>query len=767
MSSHFDYKSRFIESINHEHKIKEIRKVGPRKRVKNGSKFSKNYQIITFQDSVPIIDIIENCKQSGFFIDVEPDYIGYGSGISPDDPIYKKRQYYHNNDGSFDFVSEHLAKQNADMDTDLAWEIMTGDTNTILGVFDTGLKLDHPEFESRLWVNKFEIPDNGIDDDNNGYIDDINGWDFVNRDNEPIDDHGHGTNVTGIAAATGNNGIGMAGMDWYCKIMPLKVLDENNKGFYADWIEALYYAADNGIHIGNMSLSGNSYSSILEDAVNYAYKKGVLVIASMGNQDQGNKVYPAGFENTMAVGATNPDDTRVTKATSNWGSNYGSHIDVVAPGVRIYSTRHNTNDSYSKWYSGTSQATPQVSGLACLLKGQDNSRSADQIREIIRRTAEDNVGDSLEDTNGFDVYYGYGRINAFKALSSEKIELDVSLESFIKESESKCGLSINPKLLLESKGLDSVYNILLALYKNNVRTDTVSIDVKLNQFQKDTLYLPIQEFISDGKYSFSVKLLSVNNSIDQNIQNDSLGYCFRLYDGVNHQFIIDNRSKNESFSFMIMDDFGPVIYSDSLGIDTTQNQTLYNFCLVDGCYSLQIDEPFLQNECNYDYWDENVEYCKGSQVILNQIIYESKWCGIGNKPHLSGPFDQWKIIDVCIGSHLNDRFTITREETTSLLEINVSEFIQNESLQFCSGIINNVLPISIKKNIKIYPNPVQEFLTISFTDTEAKKVSIYSVTGQLIYSSEFINQTKIYTGAWNAGLYYLHVNEERVGFLKE
>jgi subtilisin family serine protease len=347
---------------------------------------------------------------------VEADIQGYGNATIPNDPIFSTKQYYHLNDGTFNEVALHPALSGADMQSTLAWDITTGDTNVILGVFDTGLKLDHAEFSGRLWVNKGEIPDNNIDDDGNGKIDDINGWDFVNDDNDPTDDQSHGTNVTGIAAATGNNSFGMAGMDWKCKIMVLKVLDENNSGWYSDWANSLYYAADMGIHVGNMSLSGSGSSSTLENAMDYAYNAGSLIVVAMGNNDNGTVRYPAVFSNCMAIGATEPDDYRVNTASAGWGSNYGSHIDCVAPGNKVYSARHNNGTSFSWWKGGTSMATPMVAGLACLLKAQDFNRTPDELRDLINNYAEDEVGDPLEDVTGFDNYFGHGRINAYESL---------------------------------------------------------------------------------------------------------------------------------------------------------------------------------------------------------------------------------------------------------------------------------------------------------------------------------------------------------------
>ncbi len=372
---------------------------------------------LKFPATVNISNVKKAYEDSGIFKYVELDHVIKGNTV-PNDPIFDRDQYYHVNK-EFNEVEGILGKEDADMDTDLAWDITTGSDKVVLGVLDTGLRLDHEEFAGRLWVNEDEIPNNGIDDDNNGYIDDINGWDFVNRDNIPEDDNSHGSNVTGIAAATGNNGVGMAGMDWNCKIMVLKVLDDKNAGFLSDEIEAVFYAADNGIHVGNMSFGGSDRTEAFQEAVEYAHSKGVLLVASTGNDDKEIPQFPAAYNTVMAVGATHPNDERVTLQNSpgnSWGSNFGDYIDVVAPGSRIFSVRHNMPTSYDFFKSGTSQATPMVAGLACLIKGLDMTKTPDEIREIIQNSAEDQVGNPAEDTPGYDKFYGFGRINAFQAL---------------------------------------------------------------------------------------------------------------------------------------------------------------------------------------------------------------------------------------------------------------------------------------------------------------------------------------------------------------
>jgi thermitase len=372
--------------------------------------------VYTFETIENMDILIQAYLQTGYFEYVERNYTGQGGGraaLIPTD-TYFYRQWSLKNEGTFPY--SHPGKVDADIDMDDAWQWEQGSTNTIGAILDSGCKLDHPEFAGRIWTNPGDLTVNGIDDDGNGYTDDFHGWDFANDDNSPADDQGHGTNVTGIAGATGNNGSGYAGMDWHCKLLICKILNNQNWGYYSWWISAIEYAVDQGAHAINMSVGGSSYSAALQDAVDYAYQNDATICACMMNENNGDPYYPAAYPNTIAVGATDTDDTRCNPFFWGGGSNWGNHIDVVAPGNYIYGLNKDSNTNYDWYWGGTSQATPHVTGLVALLWAQDNTRTVDYMRTILRNTAEDRIGDPVEDTNGFDPYYGYGRINASNAL---------------------------------------------------------------------------------------------------------------------------------------------------------------------------------------------------------------------------------------------------------------------------------------------------------------------------------------------------------------
>jgi subtilisin family serine protease len=288
----------------------------------------------------------------------------------------------------------------ADIDAPEAWDIETGDSEVVIAILDSGVDWDHPDLADNIWINSDESVD-GTDTDDNGFIDDIRGWDFINDDNDPMDDfydYYHGTMCAGIAGAVGNNEIGVVGVCWNCKIMPIKII--NSTGWETDEAAAngIIYAVDNGADIISMSWGGLPSYPLTEGALNYANSLGVIVVAAAGNGNNGKKFYPAAFDNVIAVAATNRNDEREPH------SNYGSWVDVAAPGEDIFTT---TLDDYYPDFGGTSASTPYVAGLAGLLLSYNPNLTKEEVISIIHDST-----DWIET----DEYIGNGRINAYKAL---------------------------------------------------------------------------------------------------------------------------------------------------------------------------------------------------------------------------------------------------------------------------------------------------------------------------------------------------------------
>lgn len=373
--------------------------------------------VMQFAEGTDLLPIMEAYKATGLVANVERDAqgsYGGGGGFIPNDAHYNKQWGLHN-DGTFSLFP---AVAGADIDMEAAWGIEQGSDAITVAIIDTGTRLQHPDIAARLWVNPGETDGNATDDDGNGYVDDMNGWDFANDDNITTDDHGHGTNVAGIVGAIGNNEIGFAGVDLNCRIMSLKALGADATGWYTWWIAAIYYAVDNGAHVINMSLGGSSPSPEMQTAVDHAIANQVTVVACMMNTNSSTPFIPAALNGVLAVGATSPNDHRAVPFP--WspasGSNYGSHINVVAPGNYVYSLNYGSNTNYTTYWSGTSQASPHAAGLVSLLLAQDPTRTPQELISIIENTAEDQVGNPAEDTPGWDQYHGHGRINAFQAL---------------------------------------------------------------------------------------------------------------------------------------------------------------------------------------------------------------------------------------------------------------------------------------------------------------------------------------------------------------
>ena len=257
------------------------------------------------------------------------------------------------------------------------WDVSTGSPAVTIAILDSGVDMSHPEMVGKV----------------------VQGYDFVNNDNNPQDDYGHGTHVAGIAAARSNNGLGIAGVSWGAQIMPVKVLNSFGQGSFSNVAAGIIWATDHSAQIINMSLGGSNYSQILQDAVDYAARRNVLLVASSGNTNSNFVLYPARLPQVIAVAATNANNQHASF------SNYGAEIDIAAPGDNILSLW--LGGGYST-FSGTSMATAYVSGLAAVLLGYDNN--ARTVRQHLEATALD------ISPPGWDMYTGAGLIQMDAAI---------------------------------------------------------------------------------------------------------------------------------------------------------------------------------------------------------------------------------------------------------------------------------------------------------------------------------------------------------------
>ena len=317
-----------------------------------------------------------------------------------------------------------------------AWSITRGG-RALVAVLDTGVQWTHPDLAGTTAINAGEYgsgkQSNARDDDGNGLVDDWHGWDFVSDDNDPRDDNGHGTWVSGIIGAVADNGMGVAGISWTNPLLPVKVMSANGTGYSSDLAFGIDYAVDRGAKVINLSVGGFGYSQLLSEAVLHAWQRGVVIVAAAGNERSSQPSYPAAYEHVVSVSATQADDE-----FTNW-SNYGSAVDVAAPGAAVTTTDCggcSTASSGTPGYgaiSGTSFATPNTAGVVALLMARF---PGDTNQQVVNRL----VG-SVDDLGypGWDNRYGYGRVNAYRALGGSPDRIVVPPRDAFEPNDSLSG----------------------------------------------------------------------------------------------------------------------------------------------------------------------------------------------------------------------------------------------------------------------------------------------------------------------------------------
>lgn len=380
-----------------------------------------NIQIIDESKIAPGLELVEiiNCTDLDYAIEIfrqqpeilfaEKNYLQNIQNI-PNDTYYGNL-WGLNNIGQKD-QSGNIGKIGADISAQKAWDITTGSETIIVAVIDTGVDINHPDLMNNIWTNKNEIPKNGIDDDNNGFIDDVNGWDFSGNNNDVSDPEGHGTHCAGIIGAVGNNSLGITGVNWNIQIMPIKLNDPWPLYLEA---QAVYYASQMGASVINCSYGRYEYSNIAKTA--YENSSAIIICAAGNGDNEGNPInndvnpsYPCNFNlpNIVSVASTNNQD--LLSSFSNYGV---KTVHLGAPGEDIYSTFplaliHKGNLPY-RYMSGTSMATPYVSGVCALIKAVNPNLTNVQIKNILLNSV-----DPLSSLNG--KFSTGGRLNAYQAV---------------------------------------------------------------------------------------------------------------------------------------------------------------------------------------------------------------------------------------------------------------------------------------------------------------------------------------------------------------
>ena len=376
----------------------------------------------------------------------EPHYIRRIHTVPNDDYINKYQTYHNFND---------------------AWDISTGSTSVVIAIIDGGVNYHHEDLDGKNWVNSNEAPDNGIDDDGNGYVDDYYGWDFwqsgytyaaIQQDNTPIAEYSyHGTHVAGIAAAETGNGLGISGTGYNTLYMPIKVggveddpeTDDDESDMIGFGYDGILYATAMGADVINCSFGGPDYSATEAYIVKFATDFGALVVASSGNSATDLPSYPAAYTGVLSVGSVETSDMLASY------SNYGYSVDVLATGSSIYSAAGYTNDGYGA-STGTSMSAPVVAGLAGLIKAEHADWSARRIGAQIRATS------NRINTNSY--LYGNGAIDAAAALTNSMPGVEISSYSIsgVDGAPLKLGSEGSVSLTLKNYGL-STTNLIVSI----------------------------------------------------------------------------------------------------------------------------------------------------------------------------------------------------------------------------------------------------------------------------------------------------------------
>ena len=393
-----------ISTWHVQHKIESLHPLFPYLARPSLNPNLKRIYLLRFSIDAPLEALKAAYEQSPLVEAVEYNYLRptLAEAVVPNDPMYPEQ---------WNLPLMKLPQ---------AWAIEKGDRNVVIAIIDSGIDYRHDDLAPKAWINPSEIPENGLDDDGNGYIDDVYGWDFTDApnlqaegdylegDNEPIDEKGHGTHVAGIAGAMPDNGIGVAGVAWECPLMAIRAglsLGGSSRLQDDDSAAAIVYAADNGANVINMSWGSERRSFVIQDAIDYAYARGAILVAAAGNSQKPAAIFPAGYRKVIAVASTEQNQQRF------YQSNFGASVDIGAPGNVILSTQI---DNRYRLLTGTSMASPHVAGVAALLLAKRPALTYEEIRHILISTADPVY---QEDSDALDEkFVGAGTVNAERAL---------------------------------------------------------------------------------------------------------------------------------------------------------------------------------------------------------------------------------------------------------------------------------------------------------------------------------------------------------------
>ena len=460
---------------------------------------SSDVNVVDLPQDLTVQEAVQTYEASPDVEYAEPNFKLYPTA-TPNDPSFN-RLWGMNNTGQSIGQTGTL---DADIDAPEAWNVSTGNPTTVVAVIDEGIDINHPDLKDNIWRNPDEVPGDGVDNDGNGYVDDINGYDFANDDAsvydpDPITGKGdeHGTHVAGTIAATGNNGVGVTGANWDAQVASLKFLGANG-GYTSDAVEAVNYAVKERIPISNNSWGGGGYSQSLRDAIARADAAGHLFVAAAGNggadgvgdNNDATPHYPSNYDvpNVISVAAT--DNRDALASFSNYGNNT---VDLAAPGVDILSTLPGNRYGY---YSGTSMATPHVTGVAALIKSQtptaDDAQLKGQILQFVDKKS------NLTNRTTSD-----GRLNALRALTQSADTTDPTIS--------------DPKPAPGRKTKDRTPTI-SALVDDNSQLTQANVQLYLDGSRRTAVYDPTTE-----RLEYDARRLSYSRHTVRIVAKDNAG----------------------------------------------------------------------------------------------------------------------------------------------------------------------------------------------------------------------------------------------------
>lgn len=462
-----------------------------------------------------------------------------------------------------------------------AWDITTG-KEIVVALIDTGVYIQHEDLVNKIWSNPNEIPGNRRDDDGNGYVDDVFGYNFYDNNNDITDNNGHGTSIAGIIGANTNNNLGISAINWKAKIMVLKALNELGGGEYNDVAKAVRYAVANGAKIINMSFGTYIDDVILRQSIDYAVANGVVVVGAAGNNGQRKILYPAAYPNVISVGAVDGSNNKASF------SNYGEDLDVVAPGFNIPTISNTSLDGYSS-SSGTSYAAAHVSGLVSLIMSQQANLTPSEIKALVLNSAT-SLNNTLE--------YGAGIINALTALKMPT-ERELLSANIYASSNS-----------LIADGIDST-NVTITLKKNNQVLPNRLIDARIGNIP-----LNINQTLFETNKNISLGLTNNKGEVNFNIKSSTAGKT------------IISISDHQSGTYL----------GDLNLVFNAQNQNLYQLAIIDKSPDIKMElgetatlKVTLKNTGTANWFGLNnsseykLKLGSAEPLDRNSVFYHSSW----------------------------------------------------------------------------------------------------------------------------------------------